>query len=104
MKEDVHEEWFEDPQVGTLFTQNVVDLFMDCLPPACMRYDCSQLGEAYSHVKSEEGTLKATCLTFKCVGNDTWQFCGNCFCGENEPPQREKKGAELNGEKAESRA
>ena len=34
-------------QVGDLVTFDVVDGFMNALPPASMRYDCSQLGEPH---------------------------------------------------------
>ena len=36
-------------KVGDYVEQAVVDNAMDCLPPACMTSQCSQLGEPYSH-------------------------------------------------------
>lgn len=75
-------------QIGDYVEQAVVDNAMDCLPPACMRSDCSQMGEPYSHREDPEtGKLRATYATFKRVvgewPNGIWQYCGHCFCGEN---------------------
>lgn len=72
-------------QIGDYVEQAVVDDAMDCLPPACMRSNCSQLGEPYSHREDPEtGKLRATFATFKKVDKDIWQYCGHCFRGENE--------------------
>ena len=71
--------WTEDTfdygevQPGDYVEQAVVDDAMDCLPPACMRSDCSQLGEPYSHrLDPDTGKWRAI-----------WEYCGHCFCGEN---------------------
>ena len=61
---------------------------MDCLPPASMRSDCSQLGEPYStRFDPESGNWRSTYATFKRVSgafpNGIWQYCGHCFRGEN---------------------
>ena len=69
---------------GDLVTEEVVDFFINCLPPACMRSDCSQLGEAYSHKEDPaSGKWRATFLTFKLSHDDIWEYCGHCFAGEN---------------------
>ena len=72
-------------KVGDYVEQAVVDNAMNCLPPACMRSDCAQLGEPYSHREDPEtGRFRATYATFKRVtsGYDgIWQYCGNCFRG-----------------------
>ncbi len=75
-------------QIGDYVEQAVVDEAMDMLPPACMRSDCSQLGEPYSHREDPEtGKFRATYVTFKKVAgkwpNGIWQYCGHCFRGEN---------------------
>lgn len=47
-------------KVGDYVSQGVVDNAVNCLPPACMRSDCTQLGEPYSHREdpnSESGVL-----------------------------------------------
>lgn len=91
--------WTEDDftydavKIGDYVEQAVVDEAMDCLPPACMRSDCSQLGEPYSHMIDERsGKVRATYETFKKVGgewpNGIWEYCGRCFRGENV--EREK--------------
>lgn len=84
------EVWTEDTfnyssvQIGDYVEQAVVDNAMDLLPPACMRRDCSQLGEPYSHREDPEtGKFRATYVTFKKVDKGIWQYCGHCFRGEN---------------------
>ena len=76
-------------KVGDYVSQAVVDDAMDCLPPACMRSDCSQMGEPYSHrLDPETGKFRATYATFKKVAgewpNGIWEYCGHCFRGENK--------------------
>jgi len=71
---------------GDLVEQEVIDTYMDMIMPACMRSDCFQIGTAANHV-SENGKWRATHATFKRVDCDTWEYCGECFRGENEPPQ-----------------
>ena len=39
---------YEAVKVGDYVEQAIVDAAMDCVPPACMRADCSQMGEPYS--------------------------------------------------------
>lgn len=88
-----NEVWTQDTfeyskaKVGDYVEQAVVDDAMDCLPPACMTSECAQMGEPYSHREDPEtGKWRATYATFKRVtsGMDgIWQYCGNCFRGEN---------------------
>ena len=62
----------------------MVDDFMDMLPPACMRSDCMQIGEPVSHrVDEANGKGKATYSTFKKITEDIYEYCGDCFKGEN---------------------
>lgn len=79
---------YEDIKIGDYVEQAVVDDAMNMLPPACMRSSCSQAGEPYSHRQDPDtGRWRATYATFKRVtsGNDgIWEYCGHCFCGENE--------------------
>lgn len=87
------EVWTEDNfnyntvQVGDYVERAIVDEAMDMLPPACMRSDCSQIGEPYSHREDPDtGKWRATYATFKRVTsgrNGIWQYCGHCFRGEN---------------------
>ena len=74
-------------RVGDYVEQAVVDNAMNCLPPACMTSQCSQMGEPYAHREDPEtGKWRPTFATFKRVtgGPDgIWQYCGLCFRGEN---------------------
>lgn len=78
---------YDRAKVGDLVEADVVMDAMDCLPPACMRLGCAQLGEPYSHREDPEtGKWRATYATFKCLqggwNNGVWEYRGNCFCGE----------------------
>ena len=73
-------------QIGDYVEKAVVDSAMDCMPPACMSGQCSQMGEPYSHREDPDtGRWRATYATFKrCPGTqDIWEYCGHCFRGEN---------------------
>lgn len=82
---------YDAVKVGDYVTQEVVDDAMDCLPPACMRSTCSQMGEPYSSKYDERSDKwRNTYATFCRVQtdplweNNIWRYCGNCFCGETE--------------------
>lgn len=77
-------------EIGDYFTESMVDDFMNMLPPACMRSDCSQIGEPNSHRIDENGKCRATYATFKRIAEGIWEYCGDCFRGENV-----KRGKEL---------
>ena len=70
-------------EVGEYFTEDMVNDFMDLLPPACMRSDCSQIGEPCSSRIDENGEGRTTYSTFKKVDDEIWEYCGDCFRGEN---------------------
>lgn len=70
-------------EVGDLVEQEIVDDIINCIMPACMRSDCTQLGEPLSHKKDTNGNYKVTYATFKQVVNGIWEYCGDCFKGEN---------------------
>lgn len=81
-----NEDWlyFDALEIGDYVEAEVVDNFMDMLPPACMRSDCAQIGEAASYMLDErDGKCKATYSTFKLIGKNVWEYCGDCFRGEN---------------------
>lgn len=76
--------WMDALLVGDYVEEEVVDNFMNMLPPTCMRSDCCQVGEAHSHkVDEKTGKTRATYATFKRVDNETWEYCGYCFMSEN---------------------
>ena len=77
-------------EIGDYFTEDMVNDFMDMLPPACWRSDCAQIGEPSSHRIDENGNGKATYATFKRIAEGIWEYCGDCFRGENV-----KRGKEL---------
>ena len=70
---------------GDLVEEEIVDEMINCVPPVCMRSDCTQCGEPYSHREDPDtGKWKATYTTFKYVTKGIYEYCGNCFRGENE--------------------
>ena len=85
--------WTEDTfnyasvKIGDYVEQAVVDNAMNCLPPASMTSECSQMGEPYSHREDPDtGKWRPTFATFKRItsGPDgVWEYCGHCFRGEN---------------------
>lgn len=77
--------------IGDLVVGEIVDDIINCLPPACMRSDCVQLGEPSSHRKDADGELRATYETFAQVDKNIWRYCGDCFRGENEQYVAEKE-------------
>ena len=69
--------------IGDLVEEEIVDDIINALPPACMRSDCTQLGEPANHKVDANGKTKATYETFKKIAENTWEYCGDCFRGEN---------------------
>lgn len=69
-------------QIGDLVDEEMVDYFIDVLPPACMNGRCIQMGEPYDHVNGRPtfATLKKT--------PEGWAYAGHCFRGETEEPKR----------------
>ena len=82
----VYTEWDNERiRIGDYVTQDVVDDFMDCLPPACYSSRCSQMGEPYScREDPNTGKFRNTYMTFSRVSGQIWKYCGNCFQGETE--------------------
>ena len=68
---------------GDYFTKSMVDNFMNMLPPAYMRNDCSQIGEPTAHKFDENGVLRPTYPTFKNIADGIWEYCGDCFQDRN---------------------
>lgn len=70
---------------GDYVEEEIVNSFIDCVPPVCMRSSCMQCGEPYSHREDPDtGKWRATYSTFKEVTKGIYEYCGHCFCGENE--------------------
>lgn len=69
-------------EIGDLVDASIVDQIINCLAPACMRSDCTQLGEPTDH-RMDGDKLKPVFATFRKVEDNIWEFCGSCFQGEN---------------------
>ena len=71
-------------EIGDYVNEDVVDNYMNCLSPACYGSDCSQLGEPSTERYDEKtGKWRSTYETFKKIADNTWEYCGDCFRGEN---------------------
>lgn len=86
---DTDEFYYSVAKPGDYVTQAVVDEAINCLPPVCMRSDCSQMGEPYdTKLDDRSGKWRNTYATFRKVAgkwpNGIWEYCGHCFCGETE--------------------
>ena len=103
----VFKEWDPALPIGTLYTSDVVDDFMNCLPPACLTSRCAQLGEPYSHeFDNKAGQFRPVFITFTRVTagkNGIWKYCGKCFQGEIEEPNALKTWKFKNGVMVEER-
>lgn len=66
---------------GDIVSEDLVDNFMNVLPPRAMSYGYLQVGEPYNHIFDIDRRLRPTFMTFsKCDGK--WRFYGNCFAWE----------------------
>lgn len=68
---------------GDCVTEDVINNIVNALPPAYMRSDCVQSGEPYSCRIDDADRTRNTYQTFKRVADGIWEFCGDCFRGEN---------------------
>jgi len=74
---------------GDIVAEEVVDHFMDCLPPASFTGHCSQMGEAQSsRYDDQSDKYRTTYMTFS-KDTGAWVYCGNCFRGEVEERGKE---------------
>jgi hypothetical protein len=66
---------------GDIVSEDIVDNFMNMLPPRVMLCGFLQVGEPYSHVYDISRALRPTYMNFaKCGGH--WRYYGNCFAYE----------------------
>lgn len=79
------QEWdFSKNKPGDKVTNEVVQYYMDMLPPAYYSSSLAQIGEPYSmRIDPDTGKTRSTYATFKGNGNG-WTFCGHCFLQETE--------------------
>lgn len=79
--------WEDFCKPGELVTEDIVDEFVNSVPPVTLRNGIVQAGEAYSTQPDENGALKNTYITFTYLDKDSagrslWRFEGYCFVGQ----------------------
>lgn len=67
--------------VGDVVDEQIVNYFVDVMPPAYMSSWLIQIGEPNAHVDG-----KATFATISKSSPEGWVFKGNCFHGSNVVP------------------
>lgn len=68
---------------GDKVDDDMVQHFVDSVPPVLMLSFCTQGGEPYSSEADERGGSRPTYITFHDLGGGYWQFDGYCFYKEN---------------------
>lgn len=68
---------------GDKVDDDMVQHFVDSVPPVLMLSFCTQGGEPYSSEVDERGASRPTYTTFHDLGGGYWQFDGYCFYKEN---------------------
>lgn len=78
------ENYFNDfCKPGDIVSRDIVDYFINSLPPVTFRENFVQAGEPYSHrIDPEDKICKATYITFE-KGKENWIYKGNCFKNKN---------------------
>jgi hypothetical protein len=74
-------------EVGDEVDGEMLDYFLNVLPPRTNRAGLLQAGGEISTVKNIDGGWLPTHLTFKQQGG-TWRYAGRCFEGSAEPVQK----------------
>ena len=69
---------------GDTVGEDIVDYFVNVVPPVTLRYDCIQAGEEHSSEPDGSGKYRATYTTFHRMGDGRCRFDGYCFKGENQ--------------------
>lgn len=71
---------------GDPVSEDIIEEFVNCLPPTTLRGDLVQVGEPYSYCYDpEDERWSATYTTFE-KKDGKWVYCGKCFAGKNEEP------------------
>ena len=84
--------WSYDRPIGSLVEEEIVNDLMDCLPPLTMRDSCMQTSEPSScRLDEETNVWKNTYTTFKKVADGIYEYCGDCFKGENVKRGKEQQ-------------
>ena len=81
---------------GDFVDDDIVDYFLNVVPPVTFEAGFVQCGEAISHKPDpdKEGRYRATYATFVQEG-DGWKFCGECFAGQTESRREKLKDGEV---------
>lgn len=69
--------------IGDYLEEEIVEEVVYCLTPTCTRSHCMQCGEPTSHKIDEQGKIRETYSTFKMIAEGIYEYCGDCFAGEN---------------------
>lgn len=69
--------------IGDYVEEEIVDEVSNSVPLAFIRSDCMQLNEPHSSRIDENGNIRDTYCTFKKVAKGIYEYCGDCFRGEN---------------------
>ena len=89
---------------GDKVTEDVVDHFINYVPPVLHRSTCTQCGEVWGTSLDENGNQQNVYITFHRLPDGNWKFDGYCFSGSNEnqvkyPSYLEKQIAERKASK-----
>lgn len=68
---------------GDTVTEDLVDYFINIMPPQTMWSNLVQAGEPFSHENDSKGNYRATFITFAKKDGE-WQFAGYCFSKETQ--------------------
>lgn len=82
-------EFTKAAEPGDTVDEEIVDNFLNVMPPAAVSSDYLQMGETYDHVEDENGWWRPTFLTFQLRGG-SWVYCGCCFRGETVDRRRQQ--------------
>lgn len=69
---------------GDTVGEDIVDYFVNVVPPVTLRSDCVQAGEEHNIERDDSGKYRATYTTFHRTGDGRFRFDGYCFKGENQ--------------------
>lgn len=73
---------------GDLVSEDIIEEFVNCLPPTTLHSDLVQVGEPYSYCYDPEAERWRETYTTFAKSDAGWIYCGKCFSGQiEEPPE-----------------
>ena len=69
---------------GDTVSGDLVDYFVNCVPPVTQLLSCTQVGEAFSCEQDDSEVWRNTYITFHQIDQGHWVFDGYCFKGCNK--------------------